>query len=197
MKRIHPAVCLSFAVVFVLSMFVLVASRKTRLAGQDQRRVKISYTFHRLPRIASNQYAVWIEDTKGKYVKTLYATRFMARGGYVRRPQCCPVWRARANWAEASPERIDAVAGATPPSGNLELVWDCTDEKGKPVPDGVYLYHIEGNLYWENRVVWTGKIEVGPKPDASEAAAQYFPEDAARWGPMIEEVKAVYVPDGE
>jgi len=115
----------------------------------------------------------------------------------VRRPECCPVWRARANWAEASLERIDAVAGATLSSGKFEVLWDCTDEKGKPVPDGVYLYHIEGNLYWENRVLWTGKIKLGPKPDESAATARYFPEDAARWAEMIEDVKAVYTPEAE
>ncbi|MGQ9780403.1 MAG: DUF2271 domain-containing protein [Bacillota bacterium] len=195
MKRIYPKVCLLLVALLALAAFVVPQALK--VAGKGRRQVKITYTFHRLPRIASNQYAVWIEDAKGKYVKTLYATGFMARGGYVWRPECCPVWRERAKWAEASPERIDAVAGATPPSGNLELVWDCTDEKGKPVPDGVYLYHIEGNLYWENRMVWTGKIKVGPKPDESAATARYFPEDAAKWGKMIEDVKAVYTPEAE
>jgi len=38
--------------------------------------LEISFDFKRQGTIASNQYAVWIEDDKGKLIKTLYVTRY-------------------------------------------------------------------------------------------------------------------------
>lgn len=49
--------------------------------SEDCRHASITYDLKRINRIASNQVAIWIEDLDGKYVKTVHAYRFMARGG--------------------------------------------------------------------------------------------------------------------
>ncbi|MDR2037847.1 MAG: DUF2271 domain-containing protein [Bacteroidales bacterium] len=48
--------------------------------------LEITVSYVRQSGHGSNQYAVWIEDSVGKLVKTLYVTQFTAKGGYVRRP---------------------------------------------------------------------------------------------------------------
>jgi hypothetical protein len=158
--------------------------------------VTVRYTLHRLPRHASNQLAVWIEDEKGRFMRTLFATDFMARrGGYRRRPQCCPEWVRASGLERLSPAEVDAVSGATQSPGVITLAWDCTDSRGRPVPPGEYLYRLEGNLFWDKRVLWTGRIRVGGQVSSSTATAEYLPDaSAGQSGPLVEGVTARFLP---
>jgi hypothetical protein len=163
-------------------------------AAKSPGSVTVSYVLHRIPKIASNQVAVWIEDERGGYVKTLFATNFTARGGFGRRPQCLPEWVKVSDWKNASPGDVDAVSGATQKAGGIELSWDCTDGNGEPVAPGTYVYKIEGNILWETRVVWQGRIKVGGARNGSAARAEYFPADAAGTDVLLEDVRAFYEP---
>lgn len=159
--------------------------------------VTITYTLYKIPKMASNQLAVWIEDPSGKYITTVFATHFMARGGYKKRPDCCPEWVDSVAWAEVPEKRIDAVSGATQSPGKISLEWDCTDWKGAPVSAGKYVYKVEGNIYWQNRVVWEGTLRLGRNRDKSAAEAHYIPADAHEEGTLLEDVGAVFEPAGE
>jgi hypothetical protein len=75
----------------------------------------------------ANVGAIWIQDSQGKFVKTL------------------EVWgSARLSnataWETASGgNTIDAVTGATLPAhGAHHVTWNCTDISENPVPDGDY-----------------------------------------------------------
>jgi hypothetical protein len=163
-------------------------------SGEGPGKVSITYTLKQGQKRASNQIAVWIEDEKGNYVKSIFATRFTANGGYKSREQALPDWRKASDWGNAPQSEVDAVSGATQSQGVTELVWDCTDRKGNPVAPGTYTYKIEGNIAWENRVIWQGKITVGGQKNASTAEATFTPPDAAEKGNIVEDVKAVYEP---
>ena len=52
----------------------------------------ISFDYMAQDGYASNQFAVWVENTDGAVVKTLYATRFAAKGGFEKRPDAIPLW---------------------------------------------------------------------------------------------------------
>jgi hypothetical protein len=158
--------------------------------------VTVSYELSRKKGIASNQIAVWIEDAKGNFVKTLFATDYMAkRKGFKARPMLCPDWVKAADLQNLSQPQIDAVSGPTQKPGEVSLKWDCTDAKGNPVAPGAYVYKVEGNIFWENRVLWTGKIRIGEKPDYSTAAAVYTPETAREKGQILADVAARYMPE--
>jgi len=180
-----------------LSGLLLLAGGAVWAQAGSPGRVQIRYTLNRLNRIASNQIAVWIEGESGRYVKTLFATDFMARKkGFLRRPQCCPEWVQASGLAGMTDRQIDAFSAATQKPGRITLIWDCTDSQGKPVPPGVYVYKIEGSIAWEKRVLWTGRITVGKTPDSSEAKAQWLPEDAQNAGVLVREVSARFEPSG-
>lgn len=178
------------------AVLLLACGAAAGLAQPGPGTVTITYTLHHQPRIASNQLAVWIEDPEGRHVRTLFATDFMARRqGFRRRPLCCPEWVQASGLEGWSRERIDAVSGATQKPGVVSLSWDCTDAEGRPVPPGEYLYRIEGNLFWERRVLWTGRIRVGGAGAESEAAAAYLPDASAEEaGPLVEAVSARFQP---
>jgi hypothetical protein len=175
-------------------------SETKRGAGQ----VTVNFDYAAQPGSASNQFAVWIEDAAGKLVKTLYATKFTANGGYKNRPDSILNWVAKSGLADMSKMQVDAITGATPKSGKLSYVWDLTGNDGNAVPDGSYTAIIEGTMRWKNYVLFSGSIDVGGG-QASIAVEPVFhfeadggnvalAEDSAETN-MITNVIAEYVPE--
>jgi len=123
--------------------------------------VELTFAFTRQNGPASNQFAVWVEDAEGLFVKTLFASRWTANGGWSRRPSSIPIWVQRSGLAEMSAEQIDTVSGATPQSGILTYVWDGTDSNGAIAPAGNYVLYIEGTLRWENQILCSAPIDLG------------------------------------
>ena len=134
-------------------------------ANVPEERLEISFKFQR-GGIASSQYAIWIEDEAGRLVRTLYATSFTAKGGYEYRKEALPVWVGKAKPQAMSSIQVDAITGATPQNGLLTYQWDGTDHQGNHVPAGKYTFFVEGTLYWESRVIYSGeRIGLG-RPEA-------------------------------
>jgi hypothetical protein len=157
--------------------------------------VVVTFTVTRSHTIASDQWAAWIEDEKGAFVRTLFVTNFLGRrAGWRIRPQLTPTWVVASNVRNTAPAEIDAVSGATPRDGTVSVTWDLRDREGKVVPLGTYRYRVEGNMFWENTVLWTGTIRVGGDPDSTQATAVYSPPEAKDLGPLITAVGAVYAP---
>ncbi|ATW28777.1 hypothetical protein DCMF_20670 [Candidatus Formimonas warabiya] len=157
-------------------------------------KVEISFPFARQAGVASNQFAVWIEDKEGTLVKTLFVTDFTAQGGYHSRKEALAAWVQRSNPAGAPAGDIDEVSGATPPSGNLTYTWDCADQNGNPVSGGEYRFFVEGTLFWESNVLYSGTIAVGETQESPvTATAEYSSEDEKNKD-MIGPVEAVYLP---
>ena len=132
------------------------------IAEQATDSIEISFVFNRMPTIASNQFAVWIEDTNGEVIRTLYVTDFTGkRRGYEKRDMTLSSWVSAADPASMNDEELDIVSGATPASGQQRFKWDLTDAKGNLVPDGIYTVKIEGSLYWEDSILYSAEIDLG------------------------------------
>ena len=105
---------------------------------------------------ASNQIAIWVEDSNGNLVRTVFVTNFTAqRRGYRNREDALSAWVKATNPESMSDSEIDAVSGATPSSGTLSYSWDMTDNYGERVPDGVYTIKTEGTLFWSSNVLYS------------------------------------------
>ena len=157
--------------------------------------VSISYTLSRLTRIASNQFAIWIEDEKGSFVRTLFATNFVAKkAGWKIRPQTVPTWIKAAGVGNLPQKVVDAISGATPRSGSYTIAWDLRDSKGQLVAPGTYRYLIEGNISWEKRVLWSGTVAIGNQAQLSQATPIYSPNESQLSGMLISAVSARYTP---
>ncbi|MCC8089699.1 MAG: DUF2271 domain-containing protein [Rikenellaceae bacterium] len=153
---------------FACFCLTVVAANADEVAGE---RVELSYKVIRIPGPGSNQIAVWIEDGDGNYVRSLYASKFTADGGYVRRPVSLSEWVEKSDWANASKEEIDAVSGSTQTDGEeVTLIWDLTDKNGKKVAPGKYIIRMEANIKNEKKMFWSGEIVVGD--DSSSVAPQ-------------------------
>ena len=167
------------------------ASQAPKPLGQ----LRVGFNFAPLDQYSSNQVAVWIEDPNGTYIDTVYVTRFTSAGGMIKRPNSLPTWVERSKWDPNDVERVHAVTQATPTqSGPLAVVWDCTDEKGQPVPAGDYVYLVETNIDGDNLIIWRGSFTVGGAEMQAPATAEYLPEAAAELTSPVGEVDAVYTP---
>jgi hypothetical protein len=164
-----------------------VAQDKTAQTG-SQAAAELSFTYTRLSGSASNQFAVWVEDEQGKFIKTLYATKYTASGGWKRRETSIPVWVKKSGLANLTSAQVDAITGATPKTGTLVYTWDGTDSSGKAVSTGNYVLFLEGTLRWENQVLYRAPISLG-KEIMSWAVSAEYKGDAGADRAMISDVK--------
>jgi len=160
--------------------------------------VEISFVFNRQIGLSSNQYAVWIEDSSGSFVKTLYATRFTASGGWARRPQSIPLWVQKSALSGQDKKDVDATSGATPHTGTVNYRWDGRGTNGLPLT-GEYRVFLEATLRGDTRVLYSAAFTLGGQADGlqplgaieAEVKSAYFGDrtDERR---MIESVRVVY-----
>jgi hypothetical protein len=173
--------------VFMLSIVVLIYAGAQQKTSQPAAELSFSYT--RLSGSASNQFAVWVEDSQGRHIKTLYATKYTAAGGWKRRETSIPVWVKKSGLANLTSTQIDAITGATPKTGTLKYTWDGTDLNGAGVPAGNYFLFLEATLRWDNQVLYRAPIRLGQGSSAVEVTVEYK-GDAGADKNMIADVKA-------
>lgn len=173
---------------FLLSFFITLSTFVFSMTAP--RSVDISFNFKQQYRLASNQFAIWIENEEGDFIKNVFVTQFTADSGYIKRREALPLWVKKSNVKNYSQEKIDSICGATPKeNGVFTYSWDCTDSNGNPVPDGKYRFFVEGSTYWENRILYSGIIALGERPYAIGPFLEDSTIDAMK-SEMITDLKA-------
>jgi tetratricopeptide (TPR) repeat protein len=126
------------------------------------------------------QSAVWVEDEKGRYVRTLYVSGFAGNVG--ERQVTLP------EWTKASRFDTDGTTGASIDYGHHSLMWDLTDGSGRRVVDGRYTFRIEVQ-HWPTmeRKSVSARLIVGEKPDTAVVKA----------GPVLPFARFQYLPSRE
>ena len=156
-------------------------------------KVDITFNYGKQQGMGSNQFAVWIEDANGKYIKTLGVTKLVATKGYKTREMALVNWVKKAKRSDLTDKQVEAITTATPSTGKQKYEWDCTDAKGNPVVAGEYSYVVEATRYMEDYDLFSGKILVGSKTVTSKAAIKVF-GDAEKNKNMITDVSAEFIP---
>jgi len=103
------------------------------------------------------QLAIWLEDTEGNYIKTLYVTERASHKSWIMgpkegRPESLPVWYHASKFApskNAAPDlKLDAVTSATPKGG---IIFDAKLE------DKTYVLKAEFNTSFDYNDFYTKK----------------------------------------
>jgi hypothetical protein len=175
-------------IILLLTVLVFTNVAAQQAASPSAATAELTFIFTRQSGAASNQFAVWIEDTEGKYIKTLYATRYTANGGYSRRPSSIPAWVKISGLSNLTKPQVDAITSATPQAGTLTYTWDGTDSKGTALPTGDYVLVLEGTLRWENQVYYRAPITLGKGSMTPKVDVEYVGNIAAERS-MIKDVK--------
>jgi len=158
---------------FIMFLTILVLTLAAQQTAAQQAAAEITFSYTKLSGSASNQFAIWIENAQGKYIKTLYATHFTANGGWSRRPSSIPMWVKQSGLSDMTPVQVDAVSGATPKTGTISYKWDGTDSRGAAVPAGDYVIILEGTLRWENQVYYRAPIRLGQGATTAALSVEY------------------------
>jgi rhodanese-related sulfurtransferase len=141
------------------------------------KKLSVSFDYVKQSGYASNQFAVWVEDMDGNHVKTLYATRYTADGGYRDRPDSIPLWVEKSGLSSLTNDEVDAISGATPKAGTLSYTWDLTDSDGNIAKQSEYKVVVEGSLRWKNRVVYSAVVDTNGNISDFEAEYIYAESD--------------------
>ena len=178
-----------FVILTTLVLTNAASQQSASMPSASMPAAELSFSFTRQSGSASNQFAAWIEDSQGKHVKTLYATRWTANGGWSRRPSSIPVWVKQSNLSQMPRAQVDAVSAATPRTGALTYTWDGTDSQGTAVPPGNYTLILEGTLRWENQVYYRAPIRLGQGAATPQVSVEYTGDGAAAERVMIGNVR--------
>ena len=144
---------------FVLPLF-LFSSVNAQDKSPDNK-VTVSFTWSKIQSYGSNQLAIWVEDLNGKYICTLFATRFTAKGGYLKRPLSLSEWTTKSDLKNARKPEVDALTGATPSTGKQSFTWNCKDKSGKKITAGTYVIRMEANIHDADKMFFRGEIKIG------------------------------------
>ena len=167
--------------------------RSVNEQGQTGQRLEVSFSYDKVRTIASSQYAIWIEDTNGNYIDTLYVTGYTARRGHRNRPNSLPQWVAIARPASMQQSEIDTISGATPSPGDYTASWDFTDRNGIPVAGSQFRYFIEATMNNGDNAVYSGIIALGGEAWDERPVPVYTIPDS-QYRSMITNVRVAYFP---
>ena len=176
----------TFIIAFLASLMVLPIAAKS---------VELSFNYQKQSGAGSNQWAVWVENSEGKVVRTLTVTSFTSKGrggrrGYTFRPTCVPTWVKNAGAEQMTDEQIDAVTGATPSQSGIQTyTWDFKDANGKEVPAGDYKIYLEATLYFNSIILYSGSFSTKDKAGEIKLTSTLTEQDEQHKN-MVTEVKA-------
>lgn len=101
--------------------------------------------------------AMWLEDERGKLVKTLFVSQELSATEYLM-GEACPDWVKQASWEKVPRPDVDAVTGPTPDVGGGSRSFDLDALK---IPPGVYLFNFQVHISGKDNVLFRGKVSVG------------------------------------
>jgi len=182
-------------IILLAVLAAVIAMPATAQRSKKASAAELSFNYQKQQGAGSNQWAVWIENSEGKVVRTLTVTSFTSKGrggrrGYTFRPTCVPTWVKNAGADDMTDEQIDAVTGATPAQSGIQTyTWDFKDADGKEVPAGDYRICLEATLYFNSIVLYRGTFSTKDKTGEIKLTSTLTEEDEAHKN-MITEVKA-------
>ena len=123
------------------------------------------------------QTAVWVEDSKGRFVRTLFVSGF---AGWVGKRQV-----TLPQWGKASGFKADAATGASIDYGSVTFIWDLKDGSGKRAKKGKYIIKVEVQ-HWPSihHSLASAQIEVGKKRKST----------VVHQPPFIPILEVIYIP---
>ena len=94
---------------FIVWMLIVLLMGATVVAGSEGiSQVQIRFDYNHMATIASNQFALWVEDNDGKLIKTIYVTGFTGtRRGYRNREMSLPHWVKAADPENMTDDAMD------------------------------------------------------------------------------------------
>jgi hypothetical protein len=196
----------------IMAVLPVIPTAAQQSTSKKATALELSFNYQKQSGSGSNQYAVWVENSEGKVVRTLFVTQFTTKGrvrgpqgpqgpqgtqvtqerrrGYTYRPTCVPTWVTNAAADTLTDAQIDAISGATPAASGVQTYsWDFKDSQGKTVPAGNYKIYLEATLYNNSILLYSGAFSTNDNAKTVELTSTLTVEDEQHKD-MITQVKA-------
>ncbi len=136
--------------------------------------------------------AIWLEDSKGALVTTLYVSNELS-GSVYKLGRVCPDWVKLADWAKAPKDLVDAVTGPTPNVGSGSLSFDLSEAGVAP---GTYRFRMQVHIIERYNMLFQGKLTVGDAGQDVEIETLYQPAKPEIGTDVVRDVRVHYTPAG-
>ncbi len=152
--------------------------------------IEITFTIHKpADFVPSRQTVIWLEKPDGSFYKSLYVSEYMAYGGYLV-PGICPEWSDKAEWQNIAQEEFDAVTGATPATGKVDIKFKYSK---KDLPEGDYILYLEIHLTENYNVLCQTKLSLNGNKGKTSMDMKYVPGKYSKLkGDYISDIKVIY-----
>jgi hypothetical protein len=133
--------------------------------------------------------AMWLEDTGGKLVKTLFVSNELSANDY-KNGDACPDWVSQASWPSAEQSLVDAVTGPTPNVGSSTMSFDL-DELG--ISPGTYVFNFQVHVTEKYNVRFRASVDAGQTARTLNIEALHTDGKAPSYA-VVRDVDVRYVP---
>ena len=154
--------------------------------------VAIAFDFNRADKKGTDQFAIWIEDSQGKLVRTIYVTNYTVKKGAAKYSFDLPTWSEKSGIHDNA-NVADAVAGATPAKGHQTYYWDLTDQNNKAVAPGTYRIIVEGTQSKDEQVLFINDMVIGGDAATVNVTPSYYTGTVPK-DPMLASLTLTYKP---
>jgi len=134
--------------------------------------------------------AMWIEDSDGKLVKTLFVSNELSSTEY-KSGKACPDWVKQSGWAKAPKSQVDAVTGPTPNVGSGSMTFDL-GQLG--LPEGVYRFRFQVHITEGYNLLFQGQFSTGKSEQALKIETLYQPSKPDIGTDVVRDVRVYYYP---
>ena len=133
--------------------------------------------------------AMWLEDTKGALVKTLFVSNELSANDY-KIGDACPDWVKQAAWHTAEKSLVDAVTGATPNVGSGTMTFDL---HALGIPPGSYVFNFQVHVTEKYNVRFRGKVDAGQTAQTLAIEVLHTDGEAPSYA-VVRDVDVRYLP---
>jgi hypothetical protein len=133
--------------------------------------------------------AMWLEDTKGVLLKTLYVSQELSANEY-KMGNVCPDWVKKAQWDKAPKADVDAVTAPTPNVGSEAKVFDLAEYGVAP---GVYQFRFQMHVGETHNVLYRGTVTVGAADEVVKLEMTQGPGKLLSTDTYVKDVQVRYL----
>ena len=133
--------------------------------------------------------AMWLEDSNGVLLKTLYVSQELSATEY-KMGNVCPDWVKKAHWDATPKTEIDAVTAPTPNVGSESRSFDLAKLGVAP---GVYQFRFQMHVGEEHNVLYRATLTVGPAGSTPALEMTQGPGKLLSTDTYVKDVKVRYI----
>jgi hypothetical protein len=133
--------------------------------------------------------AIWLEDTNGKIVRTLYVSQELSDTAY-KLGKACPDWVKQANWSAAPKSDVAAVTAPTPTVGVGDMTFDLAK---LGIPPGTYGIRFQVHISERYNILHRGQFTTGGPAGDVKLETVYGPGRIDSTDQFVRDVEVRYL----